>query len=111
MTELENIPVIKFPSGSLASRKSAVPYRDQLDRYLANGALRVNIDLEETEFISGSFADESIACLILKYGFEKVVNTIKLIHANDFCKNGIAKALLERKNELLAQNKSKVLVG
>ena len=111
MTELESIPVIKFPSGALASRKSAIPFRDQLDHYLANGALRVHIDLEETEFISGSFADESIACLILKYGFEKVVSTIRLIHANEFCKNGIAKALLERKNELLAQNNSKALVG
>lgn len=101
MTEFQkNIPIIKFPAGSLASRYSARQYRDQLDQYIAEGHQKVYIDLAEVEFISGSFADESIACLSLKYGIDKVVHSIKLINANEFCKNGIARALLERKDML-----------
>ena len=100
MTEIHNFPTIKCPSGSLASRSSARWYRDQLDQYIAAGCEKVYIDLAGVDFISGSFADESIACLSLKYGIDKIINSIKLINANDFCKNGIARALLERKNML-----------
>jgi len=71
--------IIRFPGGSLASRHSAIPFRDQIIRLFEdNNYSRIIIDLSDTEIISGSFADECIGILVRIYGWDAVKSKIRL---------------------------------
>lgn len=89
---------IKLPAGSLASRASATPFRQQIQKGLNEGKL-VLIDLSETDVISGSFADECVGVLVKMYDFKTVTTKIKLLNGNGFTERSIVSAILERKNE------------
>ena len=92
--------IIRFPGGSLASRHSAIPFRDQIIRLFEdNNYSRIIIDLSDTEIISGSFADECIGILVRIYGWDAVKSKIRLINGNGQDDRSIAKAILDRKNE------------
>lgn len=89
---------IKLPAGSLASRASATPFRQQIQKGLNEGKT-VLIDLSETEVISGSFADECVGVLVKMYDFNTVATKIKLLNGNGFTERSIVSAIVERKNE------------
>lgn len=92
--------IIRFPGGSLASRHSAIPFRDQIIRLFEdNNYSKIIIDLSDTEIISGSFADECIGILVKIYGWDAVKSKIRLINGNGQADRSIAKAILDRKNE------------
>ena len=90
---------IKLPAGSLASRASAAPFRQQIQKGLNEGKT-VLIDLSETDVIAGSFADECVGVLVKMYDFKTVSNRIKLLNGNGYTERSIVSAILERKNEI-----------
>ena len=90
--------IIRLPSGSLASRRAAIPFRDQIIEAFENPAIsRIMIDLQEVEVISGSFADESIAILVKIYGWDKVKTKLRLRNGNGITERNIAEAILIRR--------------
>ncbi|WP_406022647.1 STAS-like domain-containing protein [Succinivibrio sp.] len=90
---------IKLPSGSLASRASAVPFRQKIQQGLEEGKT-VILDLSDVDVISGSFADECVGVLVKMKGFKTVSTKIKLKYGNGYTEKSIASAILERKNEV-----------
>lgn len=97
---------IKLPSGSLASRASAVPFRQKIQQGLEEGKT-VILDLSDVDVISGSYADECVGVLVKMNGFKTVSTKIKLKNGNGYTEKSIASAILERKNEI---TKAKTLV-
>lgn len=92
---------IRLPSGSLASRRSAIPFRDQIISLIEDkNCSKITLDLKNTEIISGSFADECVGILVKIYGWDTVKSKIRLINGNGQADKSIAKAILDRKNEL-----------
>lgn len=89
--------IIKFPSGSLASRASARPFRDEIFSLLNNPAYeRIVIDLDGVKIVSGSFADECIGIMVKYFGYEAVTQKIRLINGSQNAVRGIASAILDR---------------
>ena len=92
--------VICLPGGSLASRHSAIPYRDRIISLIEDkSCTKIIIDLHATEIISGSFADECVGILLKIYGWDTVKSKIRLLNGNGQADKSIAKAILDRKNE------------
>lgn len=97
---MNNDVVVQFPSGFLASRRAAIPFRKQIKAGLMDPSVRqVRIDLKGVESISESFADESIGVLVKMCGFDTVKSKIKLINADRAVARSIAEAMLIRKKE------------
>lgn len=93
--------IVRFPSGCLASRKSAIPFRNEIIGYFNDSSItKVIIDLQNTEIISGSFADESIGILIKIYGWDTVKSKIRIINGNGRADMSIAKAIRDRLCEI-----------
>lgn len=81
----------KLPRGFLASRNLAIPHRNHIETaFYDSSIMKVQIDLSNVESISESYADEIFGVLVHQYGFDKVLNTIQLVNANDFVMNNIA---------------------
>ena len=98
--------IIRLPSGSLASRRAAIPFRDQIIEAFENPSInRIVIDLQDAEVISGSFADESIAILIKIYGWDKVKEKIRLRNGNGITERNIAEAILIRRQAAEAEQR------
>lgn len=92
----ENI-TITFPSGHLATRKSAIPYRDRIISAI-EGNLSIVINLSQTEGMSTSFADECIGILVKIYGWNTVKEKIRISGGNSSVAKTIATAILDRRN-------------
>lgn len=92
--------VIYLPSGSLASRRLAIPVRDKvIEAFNDKSIEKIVFDLSGVEIISGSFADECVGILVKIYGFPAVKNRIRVRNGNGVADQSIAKAILDRKLE------------
>lgn len=98
------IKTVVLPDGALASRKNAIPYRQEILQILSeNSDGLVNIDLKGVKTISGSFADECIGVLVMQIGFENLIKRIKLINGSQNVVRSIADAINIRKLEMSSQ--------
>ncbi|PSJ79575.1 STAS-like domain-containing protein [Neisseria iguanae] len=87
-----------LPSGSFASRCSAIPFRDQIISLIEDkNCSKITLDLKNTEIISGSFADECIGILVKIYGWDTIKSKIRLINGNGQADKSIAKTILGRR--------------
>jgi hypothetical protein len=84
---------VKLPRGWLASRKGAIPYREQIEELLKNSNGYVYIDLKDVEGICGTSADEIFGVLVMKFGFEFLINRIRLINGSKRVVTNIAEAM------------------
>lgn len=101
------IKTVVLPDGALASRRNAIPYRQEILQVLSeNSDGLVNIDLKGVKTISGSFADECIGVLVMQLGFENLIKRIKLINGSQNVVRSIADAINIRKLELATQGQS-----
>lgn len=92
--------VIRLPKGSLASRHSAIPYRNEIIKYFEDKECsKIFIDLKDTDIISGSFADECLGILVKIYGWDAFKAKIRLINGNGSADRSIAKAIRDRQQE------------
>ena len=91
---------IRFPSGSLSSRAAAHPYRNAIGELLADDSVAtVTANLDGVEYLSKSFADESIGVLVRFYGYD----TLRLVGGNRDVQKSIAEAIYIRQQEALAE--------
>ncbi|OBW93326.1 hypothetical protein QV01_03010 [Gallibacterium genomosp. 3] len=95
---MNNTITVCFPTGHLATRKSAIPYRDQIIKAIDDNSLSIIIDLSQTEGMSTSFADECIGILVKIYGWDIVKEKIRISGGNPSVAKTIATAILDRKN-------------
>ena len=81
---MSNVITVSFPTGHLATRKSAIPYRDKIINAIDNDLSSIVIDLSKTEGMSTSFADECIGILIknlwMEYSEKKKLGFQAVIH-------------------------------
>ena len=87
---------IKLPKGSLASRASAVPFRQKIQQGI-EADKTVILDLSDVEVITGGYADECVGVLVKMIGYKTISTKIKLINGNGYTEKSIATAILERK--------------
>ena len=95
---MNNTITIHFPTGHLATRKSAIPYRDQIIKAIDDNSFSIIIDLSKTEGMSTSFADECIGILVKIYGWDIVKEKIRISGGNSSVAKTIATAILDRKS-------------
>lgn len=70
MEELrENETVIKLLEDNVATRASAIPYRDRIIQALKEKDGIVKIDLGNVEYMSSAFADECIGIIVKAFDF------------------------------------------
>lgn len=97
MEELrENETVIKLLENSLATRVSAIPYRDQIIQALKDTDGMVKIDLENVEYMSSAFADECIGIIVKILDLNTLQQRIRLINGKQSVLNTLGNAILER---------------
>ena len=97
MEELrENETVIKLLEGNVATRVSAIPYRDQIIQALKETDGIVKIDLENVEYMSSAFADECIGIIVKAFDFNTLQQRIRLINGHQRVLNTLGNAILER---------------
>lgn len=97
MEELkENGTVIKLLEKSVATRVSAIPYRDQIIQALKDTDGIVKIDLGNVEYMSSAFADECIGIIVKAFDFNTLQQRISLINGRQNVLNTLASAVLER---------------
>ena len=95
---------IRFPSGSLSSRAAAHPYRDAIGELLADDSVAtVTVNLDDVEYLSKSFADESIGVLVRFYGYDALIRKLRLVGGNRDVQKSIAEAIYIRQQEALAE--------
>ena len=95
---------IRFPSGSLSSRAAAHPYRDSVGELLADDSVAtVTVNLDDVEYLSKSFADESIGVLVRFYGYDTLIRKLRLVGGNRDVQKSIAEAIYIRQQEALAE--------
>ena len=95
---MNNVITVSFSTRYLATRKSAIPYRDKIINAINNNFSSIIIDLSKTEDISAPFADECIGILIKIYGWNTVKEKIRISGGNSSVVKTIAKVILERRN-------------
>lgn len=99
--------IISLPNGSLASRRLAIPYRDEVIKAFNDSSITtVVFDLTNVEIISGSFADECVGILVKIYGFAEVKKKVRIRNGNGIADKSIAKAILDRKLEMEQMDKN-----
>lgn len=90
---------IKLPIGDLASRRLAIPKRTKIEEVINTGNT-VILDLSDVYSISESYADELFGVLTIKYGYEYLLQHIKIIGASNAVIRNIAIVIQRRKNEI-----------
>jgi hypothetical protein len=90
---------ITFPNAYLASRKMATLERQKIDGFIREGDIKLHFDLTNVESISESYSDEIFGVLVLKYGAEKVLNSIQLDNTKDYILASVAKVINRREIE------------
>ena len=81
MEELrENETVIKLLEDNVATRVSAIPYRDQIIQALKETDGIVKIDLENVEYMSSAFADECLGIIVKVFDLKTLQQRISLIN-------------------------------
>lgn len=93
---VENEPVIKILENSVATRVSAIPYRDQIIQALKDTDGIVKIDLENVEYMSSAFADECVGIIVKVFSFDTLQQRIRLINGKQSVLNTLGKVALER---------------
>ena len=97
MEELkENGTVIKLLEKSVATRVSAIPYRNQIIQALKDTDGIVKIDLENVEYMSSAFADECVGIIVKVFALKTLQQRISLINGRQNVLNTLASAVLER---------------
>ena len=97
MEELkENETVIKLLEDNVATRVSAIPYRDQIIQALKDTDGIVKIDLENVEYMSSAFADECVGIIVKIFDLKTLQQRISLINCRQNVLNTLASAVLER---------------
>ena len=95
---------IRVPAGSLSSREAAREYRDAIAALLQDSNVAtVTVALDGVEYLSKSFADESIGVLVMFYGYEALVRKLRLAGGSREVQKSIAEAIHVRRQEALAQ--------
>lgn len=93
---VENEPVIKISESSVATRASAIPYRDQIIQALKDTDDIVKIDLENVEYMSSAFADECVGIIVKVFDLNTLQQRIRLINGKQSVLNTLGNAILER---------------
>jgi len=106
MEELkENGTVIKLLEKSVATRVSAITYRDQIIQALKDTDGIVKIDLENFEYMSSAFADECVGIIVKVFDLNTLQQRIRLINGKQRVLNTLGNAILERvKMQMLGFN-------
>ena len=94
---IKSYNTVKLPGGWLASRKGVIQYRDQIEDLLKNSNGYVYVDLKIVEGICGTCADEIFGVLVMRFGFENIINRIKLLNGSKRVVTNIAEAMNRRK--------------
>lgn len=95
---------IRFPSGSLSSRAAAHLYRNAIGKMLVDDSVAtVTANLDGVEYLSKSFADESIGVLVRFYGYDTLIRKLLLVGGNRDVQKSIAEAIYIRQQESLAE--------
>ena len=94
---IKSYNTVKLPGGWLASRKGVIQYRDQIEDLLKNSNGYVYVDLKTVEGICGTCADEIFGVLVMRFGFENIINRIKLLNGSKRVVTNIAEAMNRRK--------------
>lgn len=93
---IESGVVIKILENSVATRVSAIPYRDRIIQALKDTDGIVKIDLENVEYMSSAFADECVGIIVKVFDFNTLQQRISLINGRQNVLNTLGKAALER---------------
>lgn len=93
---IESGVVIKILENSVATRVSAIPYRDRIIQTLKDTNGIVKIDLENVEYMSSAFADECVGIIVKVFDFNTLQQRISLINGRQNVLNTLGKAALER---------------
>jgi len=80
---------------SLASRRAAVAEREKLASAIRRGST-VAYDLSTVVSISSSYADEMFGVLVIEFGLEKTLDSVKVVGAHKGVLRVIAEAMKER---------------
>lgn len=93
-----NTRAFSLPSGDLASRSLAIPYRLEIEKLLStnNRDTIIQIDLEHVESISESYADELFGMLVKEHGIDTILDRMKIVNADDFIISSIASVIQRR---------------
>lgn len=92
----ENETVIKLLEDNVATRVSAIPYRDQIIQALKETEGIVKIDLGNVEYMSSAFADECVGIIVKVFDLNTLQQRIRLINGKQSVLNTLASAVLER---------------
>jgi hypothetical protein len=90
------IDSITFSSSSLASRKSAFTVRQQLESRITPASSKVEIDFQNVDSLSSSYADELFGVLAEHYGLDFISKKIKISNASPDVYYAIAHAINQR---------------
>lgn len=102
---IESEVVIKLLEKSVATRVSAIPYRDRIIQALKDTDGMVKIDLENVEYMSSAFADECVGIIVKVFDFNTLQQRISLINGRQSVLNTLGSAVLERvKMQMLGFN-------
>ena len=93
---IESGVVIKILENSVATRVSAIPYRDRIIQALKDTDGIVKIDLENVEYMSSAFADECVGIIVKVFDFNTLQQRISLINGRQNVLNTLGNAILER---------------
>ena len=92
----ENETVIKLLEDNVATRVSAIPYRDQIIQALKDTDGMVKIDLANVEYMSSAFADECVGIIVKVFDLNTLQQRIRLINGKQRVLNTLGNAILER---------------
>ena len=92
----ENETVIKLLEDNVATRVSAIPYRDQIIQALKETDGIVKIDLGNVEYMSSAFADECVGIIVKVFDFNTLQQRLRLINGRQRVLNTLGNAILER---------------
>lgn len=93
-----NTNAIVLPSGDLASRGLAIPFRQQIEKLISTNSI-VELDLSKVQSISESYADELFGILVKEFGLEIILDRMKIINADDYVLDSIA-SVIERRSKI-----------
>jgi len=88
-----------LPSSDLASRKLAIKERNRIESHFSTKNALIKLDMNNVSSISESYSDELFGVLVIKYGAETVLNTIKLFNAKEHVLLSIAQVIKRRTQE------------
>jgi hypothetical protein len=89
-----------LPSSDLASRKLAIIERNRIEELISNKNVLVNLDMNTVFSISESYSDELFGVLVIRYGADSVLNSIKVLNAKEHVLISIAQVIKRRTKEL-----------